>query len=368
VLPEYVLAFLKSPHFLLNGESRMTGSAGQRRVPWDYFAHTLFALPPLTEQKRIVAKVEELLALCDELEARQSAAREHRTRLVRSALDRLPTANGARLSSAAAAPPHLQVSELAPAPTSLPRAAGEDTRAPQDAFPHPAAFVLNAFPDLTATPEDVPALRQAILSLAVQGRLVPRNAKEGMGADAIERFSLRAILDDGQILDEIFPDHWAITAFSNLARIRSGVTKDRKLAGRKTAAFPYLRVANVQRGRLDLDLMKDIEIPVEELEKYRLESNDLLITEGGDWDKVGRTAIWREEIPDCIHQNHVFRARLVRSALDRLPAANGARLSSAAAAPPHLQVSELAPAPTSLPGAAGEDTRAPHDAFHHHAA
>jgi type I restriction enzyme S subunit len=61
--------------------------------------------------------------------------------------------------------------------------------------------------------------------------------------------------------------------------------------------------------------MKDIEIPVEELEKFRLEPNDLLITEGGDWDKVGRTAIWREEISDCIHQNHVFRARLVSEEL-----------------------------------------------------
>ena len=47
----------------------------------------------------------------------------------------------------------------------------------------------------------------------------------------------------------------------------------------------------MQRGYLELDVMKDIEIPVEELEKFRLEPNDLLITEGGDWDKVGRTAI-----------------------------------------------------------------------------
>jgi type I restriction enzyme S subunit len=117
------------------------------------------------------------------------------------------------------------------------------------------------------------------------------------------------------ILDLALPAHWAITSFSNLARIRSGVTKGRNLTGRKTKSFPYLRVANVPRGYLDLDVMKDIEVPVEELEKFRLESNDLLITEGGDWDKVGRTAIWHEEIADCIHQNHVFRARLVSEKL-----------------------------------------------------
>ena len=91
VLPEYALTFVKSPHFLVNGEKQMTGSAGQKRVPWNYFAKTPFPLPPLAEQRRIVAKVEELLALCNELEARQTAAREHRTRLVRSALDHLTT-------------------------------------------------------------------------------------------------------------------------------------------------------------------------------------------------------------------------------------------------------------------------------------
>ena len=75
VLPDYALIFVKSPHFLINGEAHMTGTAGQKRVSWDYFARTPFPLPPLAEQRRIVAKVEELLALCDELEARLVAAR-----------------------------------------------------------------------------------------------------------------------------------------------------------------------------------------------------------------------------------------------------------------------------------------------------
>ena len=50
-------------------------------------------------------------------------------------------------------------------------------------------------------------------------------------------------------------------------------------------------------------------MPVDEVEKYELASGDLLTTEGGDWDKVGRTAIWRGEIAQCLHQNHVFRSR-----------------------------------------------------------
>jgi type I restriction enzyme S subunit len=72
---------------------------------------------------------------------------------------------------------------------------------------------------------------------------------------------------------------------------------------------PYLRVANVQRGHLALDVMKEVEVPEDEVSKYLLKNGDLLITEGGDWDKVGRTAVWRNELPECLHQNHVFRAR-----------------------------------------------------------
>jgi type I restriction enzyme S subunit len=72
----------------------------------------------------------------------------------------------------------------------------------------------------------------------------------------------------------------------------------------------------VQRGRLDLTEVKEIEVPSDEIEKYRLEAGDLLITEGGDWDKVGRTAVWADELPLCLHQNHVFRARRCSGELD----------------------------------------------------
>lgn len=91
----------------------------------------------------------------------------------------------------------------------------------------------------------------------------------------------------------------------------SGVTKGRKLSGRKLITVPYLRVANVQRGRVDLEVLKTIDIPEEELEKYKVHQHDLLITEGGDWDKVGRTAIWHDEVPLIVHQNHVFKARRI---------------------------------------------------------
>lgn len=88
------------------------------------------------------------------------------------------------------------------------------------------------------------------------------------------------------------------------------MTKGRNLSQFATVVLPYLRVANVQRGYLVLDDVKDIEVKTEEQDKYALQVGDLLLTEGGDADKLGRTAIWRGEILNCIHQNHIFRARL----------------------------------------------------------
>ena len=126
-------------------------------------------------------------------------------------------------------------------------------------------------------------------------------------SSARQRSELTSIGDEAPSFDA--PQNWKWIRFGELANIVGGVTLGRKLGGRTLARFPYLRVANVQQGRLDLDVIKDIEIPTDELPKYRLEPGDVLLTEGGDWDKLGRSAIWRGEIENCLHQNHIFRAR-----------------------------------------------------------
>jgi type I restriction enzyme S subunit len=91
--PEYVLLYLKSAEFINNGISKLTGTAGQKRVPNEYFAENPFPLPPLNEQKRIVTKVDELMKLCDELEARQKKKQETRILINNAALNKLLTAD-----------------------------------------------------------------------------------------------------------------------------------------------------------------------------------------------------------------------------------------------------------------------------------
>lgn len=110
--------------------------------------------------------------------------------------------------------------------------------------------------------------------------------------------------------DLTYPEHWVVTAFDEVAVVIGGVTKGRDLRGKRVVVCPYLSVANVQRGYFKLESLKSIEIAEDELPKYLVHDGDLLITEGGDWDKVGRTAIWQGGVERCLHQNHVFKARV----------------------------------------------------------
>ncbi|WP_370159782.1 restriction endonuclease subunit S [Limimaricola soesokkakensis] len=98
---------------------------------------------------------------------------------------------------------------------------------------------------------------------------------------------------------------------SAIAHIQSGITKGRKLKPDQEAyETPYLAVANVQDKRLDLNNVKTIEATEKERERYALAVGDLLLTEGGDPDKLGRGTVWNDEFPGAIHQNHIFRVRV----------------------------------------------------------
>jgi len=114
------------------------------------------------------------------------------------------------------------------------------------------------------------------------------------------------------------PEGWCWASLDQLAVVQGGIQKgkarDRSEVLRQV---PYLRVANVQRGQLDLNEVKMIGATEDEIRQLRLEVGDILFNEGGDRDKLGRGWVWNGEIDECIHQNHVFRARLTST--DVLP-------------------------------------------------
>ncbi len=103
---------------------------------------------------------------------------------------------------------------------------------------------------------------------------------------------------------------WIIKKLKDVATLQTGIAKGRKYApGETLVELPYLRVANVKDGYLDLSEIKTISVTLAEVERFSVRQGDVLITEGGDFDKVGRGTVWNGEIEDCLHQNHVFCVR-----------------------------------------------------------
>ncbi len=222
--PYYLYRFLAQPSIRRMAKEKFTGTAGQARVPTSFIEQLEIPLPPLPEQRHIVAKLEKLLANVDTCQQR---------------LWKIPT-------------------------------------------------FLKRF-------------RQSVLAAACSGRLTADWRKE----NPHDVKSKRAFEDTPET-----PESWEWKQLSEISEIRGGVTKGRQFNGKSTIRLPYLRVANVQDGYLDLREIKLIEVLPEDRERFALKVGDLLFTEGGDRDKLGRGSIWRGEIADCIHQNHIFRARL----------------------------------------------------------
>lgn len=109
---------------------------------------------------------------------------------------------------------------------------------------------------------------------------------------------------------------WKVCRLDEIADVGSGLTLGKDVSGYRCEEYPYLRVANVQDGRLDLRTVKRVRVPVQDADSYRLQAGDVLMTEGGDLDKLGRGTIWRSEIDPCLHQNHIFRVRLRPECMD----------------------------------------------------
>lgn len=289
ILPKYLMALLRSPtsrESIIGSASQTTNIANISLAKLNPYT---IGVPPLAEQHRIVAKVDELMRLCDDLEQQTEASIDAHATLVEVLLTTLTDSADAN--------------ELA----------------------QNWARVSEHFDTLFTTAQSIEALKQTVLQLAVMGKLVPQNPNDEPASVLLEKIAqekerlvkekkikkekpLPSISKDEKLFD--IPNGWEWVKLEDVVIIQSGITKGRKLTGRELIAVPYLRVANVQRGHLLLDSMQLVEIPVEEVDKYEVLSRDLLITEGGDWDKVGRTAIWNNELPYVAHQNHIFKARI----------------------------------------------------------
>jgi type I restriction enzyme S subunit len=139
-------------------------------------------------------------------------------------------------------------------------------------------------------------------------------------SEEIRRLRAQAEAKTAELISAIFHDRFVrdqahqYEPLHKLAEVVSGVAIGRKSRG-MAIEVPYIRVANVQAGYMDLTEVKTTTATENEIEQYALQNGDVLLTEGGDFDKLGRGALWEGQVTPCIHQNHVFRVRPDREKL-----------------------------------------------------
>ncbi len=140
------------------------------------------------------------------------------------------------------------------------------------------------------------------LSLEKRAAIITRTVTKGLDPHAEMR-------DSGIDWLGPVPAHWSIIKLGAVAHVQTGVTLGKDYSDTPTQAWPYLRVANVQDGHIELDDVATINLPSSVASRCRLQYGDVLMTEGGDLDKLGRGGLWSAEVDPCLHQNHVFAVR-----------------------------------------------------------
>lgn len=244
--------------------------------------------PPLAEQRRIVAKVDELMGLCDQLEEARNAREAKRERLAAASLARLN----------------------APDP---------------ETFPDHASFALNVLPALTSRPDQVKALRQTILNLAVRGKLVPQDPNDEPASELLKRLlrEKERLLRAGEIprdkpipplmhADKFFdlPVGWEWVRLGQITKMVTSGSRD-WAQHYSTEGAIFVRMGNLSREnyRLRLDNIQYVNPPADgEGTRTRLEAGDILISITGD---VGMLGLIPEEFGEAYINQHTAMVRLM---------------------------------------------------------
>ena len=170
---------------------------------------------------------------------------------------------------------------------------------------------ITAFLDReTARIDGLVARKERLIELLQEKRasLITRAVTRGLDPNAPTKNS------GVEWLGEI-PAHWEVKPLKSISDLQTGLTLGKRYEGEALTTRPYLRVANVQDGYLALDDIAEVEVPVRDVGRFELRMGDVLMTEGGDFDKLGRGHVWKEQLAQCLHQNHIFAVRPRRSAL-----------------------------------------------------
>ncbi|MCY9823600.1 restriction endonuclease subunit S [Aeromonas media] len=284
----FILLNIKSPIYLKKGEAGMTGTAGQKRLAKDFFSFYPLPIPPFAEQRRIVAKVDELMALCDQLEQRsESQLAAHQT-LVEALLATLTDSTDA------------------------------------DELAQNWARLSTHFDTLFTTEASIDALKQTILQLAVMGKLAPQDPSDEPASALLERIAakkaqlvkekkikkekpLPAISEDEKPFE--LPKGWEWCRLGALMpQFQNGASSRGDSGG---IPITVLRLADIKDWKVSLADTRELSIDSKSIDKYLLEKGDtLIIRVNGSSDIVGRF-IGCDENYDAIYCDHFIRMRFL---------------------------------------------------------
>jgi type I restriction enzyme, S subunit len=266
VLPKFLMYQLQAPHVQSYFEQNARGTA-QKGVYLKTLGQTPVRVAPLADQKRIVAEIEKQFSRLDEAVANLKRVKANLKRYKAAVL----------------------------------KAAVEGTLTEEWRKAHPGVEPASKLLDRILSERRAKWEEAELAKMQAKGK-APKNDKwKGQYKEPVA--------PEATDLPEL-PESWAWARLDSIAGLKGGITVDSKRKDSTARDVPYLRVANVQRGFLDLNEVKTIKAPASAIEELRLYVGDILFNEGGDRDKLGRGWIWEGQLSECIHQNHVFRARL----------------------------------------------------------
>jgi type I restriction enzyme S subunit len=287
--PHFLRWALKRPAFLDYVNTLMYG-VKMPRLGTEQAVESIHPLPPIAEQRRIVAKIDELMARCDELEKLRQVHTQKQITVHNAALNQLLT--------------------------------GKD----HNDFKTSWHFITQHFGELYSVKANVTELRKAILQLAVMGKLVPQDPNDQPASELLKEIEKekQKLITERKIkaskslpeikLNEIpydLPKGWEWVRFGVLIQsMTNGLYKSSKFySDQSDQGVKIIRMFNIQNGFLDLDKVKRLEVTPTELENYKLSCNDILVNRVNSLELVGKAALVRNE---DLQENLVYEAMNIR--------------------------------------------------------
>lgn len=274
---QYLLLNFKSPGFLKAGESQMTGSAGQKRVPRNFFENYPLPFPPLQEQERIVNNFTQLMILCDQLEQHSLTSLDAHQQLVETLLTTLTDSQNT------------------------------------DELAENWARISEHFDTLFTTEASIDTLKQTILQLAVMGKLVPQDPNDEPASELLKRIAQEKaqLVKDGKIKKQKplppisdeekpfdLPSGWEWCRLGELAlKSEAGWSPQCENTPRSGEQWGVLKISAVTWGEYQPEENKALPAHLSPREEFEVKENDFLISRANTAELVARSVVVPEKTP-----------------------------------------------------------------------